>query len=65
MKRRASAIGRGMIPLSLLAASACAAAPPPPLPPTRDRNVQCTQLAPNETFEDQVLCEENKHPFPD
>ena len=34
---------------------------PDPLPPTRDRNYLCQQLAPGETMEDEALCEENKH----
>jgi len=36
---------------------------PPPLPRTRDRNYLCQQLGPGETFEDEALCEENKHWF--
>jgi hypothetical protein len=34
---------------------------PARLPPTRDRNYLCQALAPGETFEDEALCEENKH----
>ena len=43
-----------------LAACATSGAPAP-MPPTRDRNYLCQVLAPGETFEDEALCEENKH----
>ena len=51
--------------LALLAAlAACQpAGDPTAMPRTRDRNYLCQQLGPGETFEDEALCEENKHWF--
>jgi len=50
--------------LLLLVLAACqTSGKPAALPPTRDRNYLCQALAPGETFEDESLCEENKHWF--
>lgn len=54
----------GCLLLLLPVLAACqAGGKPEALPPTRERNYLCQQLAPGETFEDEALCEENKHWF--
>ena len=52
----------GCVLLMLPSLAACeSSGKPPPMPRTRDRNYMCQLLAPDETFEDEALCEENKH----
>ena len=54
----------GCLLLLLPILAACqVAGKPEALPPTRERNYLCQALAPGETFEDEALCEENKHWF--
>ncbi len=56
--------GWGCLLLLLPVLAACqSSGEPARLPPTRDRNYLCQALAPGETFEDESLCEENKHWF--
>jgi hypothetical protein len=56
--------GWGCLLLLLPVLAACqSSGEPARLPPTRDRNYLCQVLAPGETFEDESLCEENKHWF--
>ena len=60
--KRRSIHGWGCLFLLLPLLAACqSSGEPPRLPPTRDRNYLCQSLAPGETFEDEALCEENKH----
>src|SRR5215470_17333405 len=61
---RSAIAGWGCLLLLLPVLAACqTAGKPEALPPTRDRNYLCQALAPGETFEDEALCEENKHWF--
>ena len=60
--KRRSLHGWACLLLLLPVVAACqASGKPEALPPTRDRNYLCQALAPGETFEDEALCEENKH----
>jgi hypothetical protein len=62
--KRRSIRGWGCLLLLLPVLAACqSSGEPARLPPTRDRNYLCQALAPGETFEDESLCEENKHWF--
>ena len=60
--RRPSTNDWGWLLLLLPVLAACQSfGEPARMPPTRDRNYLCQALAPGETFEDEALCEENKH----
>ena len=55
-------VARGCLLALLSVLAACqTSGRPEAMPPTRDRNYLCQDLAPGETMEDEALCEENKH----
>jgi hypothetical protein len=60
--RRDGARQAGAAALLLLALSACqASGAPQSMPPLRDRNYACDVYGPGDTYQDEVLCQYNKH----
>ena len=63
---RHGGVARRAIAAALLLAlgglAACqSSGPPPPMPPLRDRNYACDVYGPGDTYQDEVLCQYNKH----